>query len=245
MAFMGRGGFSSIGGYGVEPDNNIGKNGRRYYRGGLIRIYYYIPLDNTYVILQMIATFIILIISGISFLIIYKPSIVDPIENVKKIIVNTYIVMNLVLIVLIFFANYFSKDKLALIKKLLAIIFIAVVSIMVFLGIKLNLNSKYNKNTFGQIYEQQYSNQLEENKTKIDVGLTGMKIKTEKEYYVDECIKAYNVFSIRMYGAFGLNILLIMLLIYQIYNVSKIQEKRDRLSKDDAILFDEEENIKI
>ena len=71
-----------------------------------------------------------------------------------------------------------------------------------------------------------------------------MKIKTEKEYYVDECMKAYNIFGVRMYVVMGLNILIIMLLIYQIIKVSQIQEKREKLNKDDAILFDEEENIK-
>ena len=71
-----------------------------------------------------------------------------------------------------------------------------------------------------------------------------IKIKSEKEYYIDECVKAYNIFSIRMYGIIGLNVLLIILLIYQIPKVSRIQEKRDKLSKDDEILFDEEENVK-
>ena len=47
-----------------------------------------------------------------------------------------------------------------------------------------------------------------------------------------------------MYGIIGLNVLLIILLIYQIPKVSRIQEKRDKLSKDDEILFDEEENVK-
>ena len=51
-------------------------------------------------------------------------------------------------------------------------------------------------------------------------------MKTEKEYYIDECVKAYNIFSIRMYVLVGINVLLIILLIYQIFKASKIQEKR-------------------
>lgn len=65
-------------------------------------------------------------------------------------------------------------------------------------------------------------------------------MKMEKEYYFDECAKAYNIFSIRTYGIIEINILLIILLIYQISKVSKIQEKRDSLSKDNANLFDED-----
>ena len=82
MAYMGRGGFSSFGGGGLggglgpnDNDNNNDNrhNGRMYYRGGFFRMYYYIPLDNTYVIFQMIAAIIIFTIAGITFLATYKP----------------------------------------------------------------------------------------------------------------------------------------------------------------------------
>ena len=58
MAFMGRGGSSFGGGLG-RGVNSTGENtdikpNRTYYRGGLIRLYYFIPLDNIYVIFQMI-----------------------------------------------------------------------------------------------------------------------------------------------------------------------------------------------
>lgn len=254
MAYMGRGGFSSFGGGGLggglgpnDNDNNNDNrhNGRMYYRGGFFRMYYYIPLDNTYVIFQMIAAIIIFTIAGITFLATYKPSVIDPIEDTKRILMNTYIIVTLALLVLTLLANYFSKDKNALIKRLIVILSLSVITILVFFGIKANMDSTYTKNKFEQIYEQEYSGQSSDTKSKIDIGLTGMKIKSEKEYYIDECVKSYNIFSIRMYGVIGLNVLLIVLLIYQISKVSKIQEKRDRLSKDDAILFDEEENIKI
>ncbi len=249
MAYMGRGGFSSFGGGGLggglEPDeNNNGHNGRMYYRGGFFRMYYYIPLDNTYVILQMIAAIIIFTIAGVTFLITYKSSVVDPIEDTKRIIMNTYIIITLSLVVLTLLANYFSKNKNALIKRLIAILSLSIITILIFWGIKANMDSTYTKSKFEQIYTQEYGEQKSDTKTKFDIGLTGMQMKTEKEYYVDECIKAYNIFGIRNYGIIALNILLIILLIYQISKVSKIQEKRDKLSKDDAILYDEEENIK-
>ena len=115
-------------------------------------------------------------------------------------------------------------------------------SILIFLGIKASMDSTYTKNKFEQIYILE--NGENNSKTKIDIGITGVQIKTEKEYYIDECVKAYNIFYLRMYGIVAINILLIILLIYQIFKVAKIQESRDRISKDDAILFDEEENIK-
>ncbi len=255
MAYMGRGGFSSFGGGGLggglgsndndnNNDNNNSYNRRMYYRGGFFRMYYYIPLDNNYVIFQMIAAIIIFTIAGITFLATYKPSVVDPIEDTKRLFMNTYIIITLSLVVLTLLANYFSKDKNALIKRLFVIISISIITILVFFGVKANMDSTYTKSKFEQIYTQEYGEQTSNTKSKFDIGLTGMQMKTEKEYYVDECAKAYNTFSIRMYGIFGVNILLIILLIYQISKVSQIQDKRDRLSKDDAILFDEEENVK-
>ena len=253
MAYMGRGGFSSLGGGGLggglgpnDNDNNNDNrhNGRMYYRGGFFRMYYYIPLDNTYVIFQMIAAIIIFTIAGITFIATYKPSVVDPLENSKRIILNTYIILTLSLVVITFLANYFSKDKNALIKRLIAILVISIITILVFFGIKANLDSIYTKNKFEQIYIQENGEQTSDSKSKFDIGLTGMQMKTEKEYYVDECVKAYNIFSIKMYGIVAMNVFEIILLFYQISKVSQIQDKRDRLSKDDAILFDEEENVK-
>ena len=107
MAYMGRGGFSSFGGGGLggglgsndndnDNDNNNNNdnrhNGRMYYRGGFFRMYYYIPLDNTYVIFQMIAAIIIFTIAGITFLATYKPSVVDPIEDTKRLFMNKNII---------------------------------------------------------------------------------------------------------------------------------------------------------
>ncbi|MBO4816627.1 MAG: hypothetical protein J5507_07095 [Clostridia bacterium] len=248
MAYMGRGGVSSFGGGlggGRGSDNNDNRhNGRMYYRGGLFRMYYYIPLDNTYVIFQMISAIIIFAIAGITFLATYKPSVIDPLEETKRLIMNTYIIIAFTLVTIILLANYFSKDKNTLIKRLIAILLAAIVTILVFIGIKVNLNSTYTENKFEQIYIQENGEKTTDKKSKFNVGLTGVQMKTEKEYYIDECIKAYNIFSIRMYVLVGVNVLIIILLIYQIFKVSKIQDKRDRLSKDDAILFDEEENVK-
>ena len=165
MAYMGRGGFSSFGGGGLgdglgsnDNDNNNDNrhNGRMYYRGGFFKMYYYIPLDNTYVIFQMIATIIIFTIAGITFLATYKPSVADPIEDTKRLFMNTYIIITLSLVVLTLLANYFSKDKNALIKRLFVIISISIITILVFLGVKANMDSTYTKSKFEQIYTQEY-----------------------------------------------------------------------------------------
>ena len=245
MAYMGRGGFSSFSRQGDSRMETSDNNARRYYRGGLFRFHFFIPLDNTYVIFQIIVSIIILTVTVITFLVTYKPSVIDPIENTKKIIINTYLIINVLLLALVVFANFFSKTKKSLGRRITVLLLISILTIIVFCAIKSNMDSNYTKNKFEQIYTEKYSKEISDDKTKFNVGLTGIQIKTEKENFVDECAKAYNIFGIRMYGILALNILLIFLLIYQRYKVAKIQENIDKLYKNDAVLFDDEENIKI
>lgn len=57
-------------------------------------------------------------------------------------------------------------------------------------------------------------------------------------------MEMYNIFKIKSYAMIILHLLLNILLIYQIFKVINIQEKKDRLNKDDLILFDEEQNVR-
>lgn len=250
MAFMGRGGFPSI------ENDNIGdvqdnKNGQGYgyYRryGYHGRLYYYIPLDNTYVIMQMILTFIILIVGVITFFAIYKSTIIDPIESTKKLFMNSYLVILGIVLAMILINNFFSKSERALIKGLVIISSISIVIMLVFFGIKLNLDTTYTKEKFEQFYTEQNIDESSNNitKSKIDIGIGGMSIKTQKEYYIDECSKLYTIFSAKAYAILGLHFLLNILFVCQILKTLKMQEKRDKLNKDDLVLFDEEENVKI
>ena len=115
---------------------------------------------------------------------------------------------------------------------------------MFFVGTKFYLDKTYTKTEFEKIYTEQNANKIDSKKTKVGIGLAGVNIKTEKEYYVDEYVKLYNIFKTKSYGTLGLHLLLNLLLIYQIFKVEKIQNKKERLDKDDIILKDEEQNVK-
>ena len=67
----------------------------------------------------------------------------------------------------------------------------------------------------------------------------------EKGEYVNECLKLNNVFSGKFYGVIGIHQLFNVLLICQIFKKINSNNKKDRLSKDDLILLDEEENVKM
>ena len=96
--------------------------------------------------------------------------------------------------------------------------------------------------TLSKILKIKHQKMIYQNKKYI--GITGLSIKTEKEYYVDECLKLYGIFKVKTYGILALHLLLNILLIYQVLKVSKLQVRKEKINKDDAILFDEEQNIK-
>ena len=240
MAFMGRGNGPSL------DQGNIGGSRRSwlgYYRLRR-RFRYYIPLDNTYVLMQMVVTFIILIVGAITFLTTYKSTIADPIENIKKIFINAHLIITIIFLAIIFIINLFSKKEVDLIKRLILMATISIITMLAFAGIKMYLDTTYTENIFEKFYTEQNSNQKNSEKSKIDIGFAGVSIKSEKEYYIDECIKLYNIFKIKSYGILGLHLLINILLIYQILKVTKIQNKKEKLNKDDIILFDEEQNVK-
>ena len=245
MAFLGRGNFPSMG-----NSNDGNKNEQSYYRRPYFyrRFYYYIPLDNTYVIMQMIVTFIILIVGVIAFITTYKSTITDPIENIKKLFINVHLIIIAILLGLTFIINYSSKNKSTLLKRLFIFSIISIITMIIFFGIKLNFDATYTREKFEMFYSEQNiedeSSKNDISKKKIDIGITGLSIKTEKEYYVNECLKLYGIFKTKTYGILALHLLLNILLIYQVLKVSKLQGKKEKIERDDAVLFDEEQNIK-
>ena len=173
----------------------------------------------------------------------YKSTIIDPIENIKKLFINAHLIVIAIFLAITLVVNLFSKKESELISRLILTAITSIVIMMFFVGTKFYLDKTYTKTEFEKIYTEQNANKIDSKKTKVGIGLAGVNIKTEKEYYVDECVKLYNIFKTKSYGTLGLHLLLNLLLIYQIFKVEKIQNK-ERLDKDDIILKDEEQNVK-
>ena len=174
----------------------------------------------------------------------YKSTIIDPIENIKKLFINAHLIVIAIFLAITLVVNLFSKKESELISRLILTAITSIVIMMFFAGTKFYLDKTYTKTEFEKIYTEQNANKIDSKKTKVGIGLAGVNIKTEKEYYVDECVKLYSIFKTKSYGTLGLHLLLNLLLIYQIFKVEKIQNKKERLDKDDIILKDEEQNVK-
>lgn len=207
------------------------------------RRYYYIPLDNTYVLMQMAITFIILIVGFITYIVGYKSNISDPITSTKKIYLNIYFACIGILLIAVFVANFISKTESQLIEKLVIILIISFLILFIFIVIKLNYDYTYTREYFEQFCTN-LSDSAENSKIKFSIGLKDMGIKSEKEYFLNECDKLYGIFKTKVYAIFGLHTLLNFLLIYEIIKVQKIGKNKERLNKDDIVVYDEEENIK-
>lgn len=241
MAFMNRGDIPSMDKDSIQDRNDYDDYSHYRYRQ---RYGYYIPLDNTYVVMEMIVTFLILIVGSITFFATYKSTIIDPIEGVKKLFINSHLIIIGICLVTTLMINFFSKSKTLLLKRLGVISVVSMIIMLVFLGIKLNLDVTYTKNRFEQFFMEQNIQDDSNTKSRVNIGINGVSIKTEKEYYIDECMKLYNIFKVKTYGTLGLQLLLNILLIYQIVRMIKIEEKKDKMNKDDLILFDEEQNVR-
>ncbi len=245
MAFMGRGEIPSLENN-QEPINNNGgiMPPPHHHYGWYYRQYYYIPLDNTYVIMQMIVTFIIIIVGIITYLTSYKSTIVDQIENIKVYFINIYSIILLILAIATVIVSFFSKTKESLEKKLIAILIISLISMLVLGIIKLNFDATYTKEKFEEIYSDLNIDETISDSKKIYVGIDEMGIKTEKEYYIDECLKLYNIFKIKTYVLMGIHLALNILIVCRVFIELKNRGQREKVMKDDLVLFDEEENVK-
>lgn len=235
MAFLGRGG--SVGG------NGGSKGGTTIHiHRPLIRRFYVIPLDNTYVLMQMIATFILLLIGAITFVSTYETNIIDPIANIKSNFINTYLIIIGCLVISNLLISFFSKQENKLLTRLIILFLISIIIMMTFFVIKINLDKTYNYTKFKEISNMQKD--LEDNHLKSKIDYSTMTLKTEKDYYITQCINAYRIFKIKTTTILIMHLLLNILLIYQMYKIINMQGKKERVNKDDLILFDEEQNLR-
>ena len=135
-----------------------------------------------------------------------------------------------------------SKDNLILILRLIAIA--SVLIIVVLFGVKIYIDGQYkNDSVFAEFY-QQYEKENDSGNKKLTVGLSGMKLQTEQQAYIESSMNSYNIFSIKSIIYMVLYIFLAMLIFYLAHRLAVIEDKKDEVTKNDDVLFDDEENVK-
>lgn len=233
----------------TNNDNNIFNDGSynaphysNYWNGRFIIIHY----DKNFIAIEIISWIIVLLIIGAVNVFGYKVQFQDPIATTKN---NFLIAQFIAIMCSITLAGLFSlftrssKERLIIYLKIVSVL--SIISVIIFLGLKLSMNKKYNETTFGEFYEQyEQPNVKNNNSNKITFNLSGLKFTTLKDAYISDSINAYTNFSVKVILYIAVHIAIIVLLFYLIHRLSSIEKRKSQLSKDDAILYDEEENIK-
>ena len=225
------------------PTGNDGEGGYRaphyshYWNGGYFIIHY----DKSFVAIELISWLIILLAIFAVYLFGYKVSYEDPIATIKNNFLTSQLISILISIVVSGIVTFFTRsNKENLIRNLRVVALISVAVIIVFFGIKINMDNKYNENAFGEFYEQ-----YENKSNNISVKFPSLKVLNEKEAYIENSKSAYTNFSVKVILYIIIHLAVVAIIFYLSCRLSYIERKKERLAKDDIVLYDEEENIKI
>lgn len=222
------------GGYGV-PDYTHFWNGR----------FIIIKYDKTFVAMELIAVFIVFLLAFAIYLYTYKTSFEDPITLTKSTFLRVQLISIGLSLLFTGLATFLTKSsKEALIKNLKIIALISLITLIALFVFKINLDKKYNKDTFEELYAQYEQTSNKKTDLNINVGLTGVKVLNPKDAYIEESINAYTTFSIKALLYSIIYLFVIILIFYLSHRLSTIEKKKQKLEKDDVVLYDEEENVK-
>lgn len=206
------------------------------------RYYPIIVYDRKFVAIEMVMFLILAITACIALFYSYKMKFTDQIADLKSTFLTFQLICLLASVGLLILFSFMSKSKERLIRNILFIVVISILALLIQLGIKSYLDSKYNEQEFSNMYEQYEASS--ENDNKKIIGLfTG--IKTVKEAYIQDNTNAYLNFKVKTVTYIVIYTLEILVMIYLVYRLKKNEDQKDKLEKDDEILYDNEENVKM
>ncbi len=187
-------------------------------------------------IINLILTVIVFITAAIVFLVTYKSGVPDPIENIKNIFLSTYLIIILAIIVILILVRFNAPNDIVLVRRLKILFAISMAIIVIFLGIKMALDIKYsNGEGFKKIYEEQHMGEEENDMAnKLSIDLNGIDLLTDKDFYIKECQKSYNIFRVKVAIMLGLHMLINIVMLYKIL---KIDSTKKVLTKHDKVVF--------
>lgn len=185
----------------------------------------------------LLFTLIGLVVLYISF---YKPSFLDPIVDLKSSFLNMQFIVICISLGLVITLSIILRNKTNALPILALTLVLNLLLFFILFGFKINCDFIYTPQKFISLYE---SLDLE-NPTVISTNLDGLTITSQKNLFLKENIKAYNLFTIKTVFFFALHFCVIVLNWYLILSEMKSKTLRDRLSKDDVILYGNDMNFK-
>lgn len=199
------------------------RNGRGgvYYRRGRYRYSRYYFITDFLILFLAIITFVLYNIYA------YKTSFEDPILTLKNTFINFQIFSTLTILITNIILMYELEDHRKLRNLLITLLILLVVLIIGQSIWKFILDLKYTQNEFINLYETLKISEISKND------------------YVKENLTAYKNFTLKYYINLTFQIVIILLNFIFIFKTLQSVKKIEEREKNDAILFDEETNIKV
>ena len=224
------------------PNNNGGFNLPHYshfWRGRYIIIRY----DKTFMLMELMSFLLIAIIIAAALFWGYPITFEDPIAEMKENFLNSQLIMIGISLISIAIVTIFSREQKNLANGLKIIAIITMVMIMGQLIIKSNIDNKYNKDVFGQFYEQIDPDSNKSDK-KVSLEMSGMSLKSAKESYIQKSVDAFNNFKMKTTLYILVHLIVEVVIVFLLYRLKISEIQRQKLAKDDIILEDAEQNIR-
>ena len=223
------------GGYGVPHYSHYWRR-YGYYR------YYIIHYDKTFIAMELISAFLIILIAVAVYLFAYQITFYDPIAETKTTFLTFQLISILATVILAGLITILSKQKETIIKGLKLVGIMSLLIVLIHLGSKIYLDSQYNEETFGEFYETYEQGNTDSKR--LTIGLSGIQYLDDKEAYIEESVNAYTNFKVKTILYMVIYCITICIIFYLAHRLENMEDKKEELYKDDAVLFDEEENIK-
>lgn len=198
-------------------------------------------------LINMSIIIVVVLVILIFLVFFYKPNIIDYLEETKRTFTYGMIILLGMMIVFMIAFNILLKDKRMLSDLLKIVLFFNIVCLILFFYIEAILDSTYNnEENFGNVYDERIDNKTDTEYVDIWKSLLEQQLhtKTEKEVFVEENIKQFQYFKIRVYLIFILYVITMMVNTYMISKIERYIKAKEILEKNDTILFKNKINMK-
>lgn len=206
---------------------------------------YYIIYDRSLLIGEMVAVLLVLVTLFGAFIFSYKADFNDPIANIKSTFLNLQLISILIPIIVSVIAVFAMKNKNKLVNCLYIIAIISFISLIIFSFVKINFDEKYTEEKFTEFYNTYEQKTEKSTEKKVNVGISGIKMLNEQEKYVEQSVDSYNNFKIKTFLYLILNAIVIFLIWVLASRLNNIENRKKDVFKNDDILFDDKQNIKM
>ena len=198
-------------------------------------------------LINMSIIIVVVLVILIFLVFFYKPNIIDYLEETKRTFTYGMIILLGMMIVFMIAFNILLKDKRMLSDLLKIVLFFNIVCLILFFYIEAILDSTYNnEENFGNVYDERIDNKTDTEYVDIWKSLLEQELhtKTEKEVFIEENIKQFQYFKIRVYLIFILYVITMMVNTYMISKIERYIKAKEILEKNDTILFKNKINMK-